>query len=190
MNRKIHIGCGKDILEGWENYDVSQRGDDSVKILDMRDSLPFKNNEIDYIYSNHALEHITHAEAYEFLKECYRVLKLDGVLRIIIPCIDRAYNNMDDRYRKYLEDDGKPEDKTYGQFTVERISFDFGHKAIYTDKLLFTLLQIIGFEVKECEFERSGHRELDNLTSPHTVLKNESCALEATKKENKDVYGL
>jgi len=56
-----------------------------VKRHDVAKGLPFKDNEADYIYSSHMLEHLSRSKADFVLKECYRVLKSGGVLRLVVP---------------------------------------------------------------------------------------------------------
>jgi glycosyltransferase involved in cell wall biosynthesis/ubiquinone/menaquinone biosynthesis C-methylase UbiE len=75
----------------WTNTDIldmsqyaSQKGYD-FKQFDARQSIPYPDNSIDIIISYHFLEHITRAEGARFLKECYRVLKPGGVVRIGVP---------------------------------------------------------------------------------------------------------
>jgi len=56
-----------------------------VKRHDVAKGLPFTDNEVDYIYSSHMLEHLSRNKADFVLKECYRVLKSGGVLRLVLP---------------------------------------------------------------------------------------------------------
>lgn len=52
------------------------------------DRLEFEDNTFDFIYSEHVLEHFFLDEACDLLKECYRILKPNGVIRIIVPDAD------------------------------------------------------------------------------------------------------
>ena len=52
---------------------------------DATKKLPFDNNEVQYIYSSHMLEHLSKESAKKFLKECLRILSPGGVLRISLP---------------------------------------------------------------------------------------------------------
>lgn len=56
-----------------------------VRRYDVRKGLPFKDNEIDYIYSSHMIEHLTEDEAKYLLEECFRTLKKGGVIRLVAP---------------------------------------------------------------------------------------------------------
>lgn len=56
--------------------------------------LPFKNNSIDYIFSEHFFEHLFLDEALSLFKECHRVLKPKGVIRTCVPDADlRIYES-------------------------------------------------------------------------------------------------
>jgi len=56
------------------------------------DALPFDNGSINYIFSEHFLEHLFFDEALSLLKECHRILKPFGVIRTCVPDADlRTY---------------------------------------------------------------------------------------------------
>jgi SAM-dependent methyltransferase len=56
------------------------------------DKLDFEDNTFDFVYSEHFFEHLFLEEAFELLKECYRILKPNGVIRISVPDADmRTY---------------------------------------------------------------------------------------------------
>jgi predicted SAM-dependent methyltransferase len=56
------------------------------------DQLEFEDNTFDFIYTEHVLEHFFLNEAFDLLGECYRILKPNGVIRIVVPDSDfRTY---------------------------------------------------------------------------------------------------
>jgi predicted SAM-dependent methyltransferase len=56
------------------------------------DRLEFEDNTFDFIYSEHFFEHLFLEEAFELLKECHRILKPNGIIRIVVPDADlRTY---------------------------------------------------------------------------------------------------
>ena len=67
----------KYIVEYPENIDVRK--------CDVTKGLPFKDSSVDYIYTNNMFEHLTQENFMFVLKECYRVLKKGGVLRLVVP---------------------------------------------------------------------------------------------------------
>jgi predicted SAM-dependent methyltransferase len=109
---RLHLGCGSYTPEGWINLDgswnawlakhpfikkilkllpiipkeqLSIKWSPDIIIHDVRKPLPFPDNSMYAVYSSHLLEHLYFEEAKELLKECYRVLKPNGVLRIVVP---------------------------------------------------------------------------------------------------------
>lgn len=104
---KINLGCGDRTPEGWVNVDYalgawmfkipgfrsinkklkifSLTWSEKVFIHNLCKKLPWENNSVDVIYSSHTLEHLSRAEGLKLLQECHRVLKTDGIIRIVIP---------------------------------------------------------------------------------------------------------
>ena len=72
----------------------------NLKLCDCRKGLPFEPGAIDFIYTSHFLEHLKRFEAAHVLKECFRVLKTSGVLRIVVPDLRKIS-------AKYIENDSK-----------------------------------------------------------------------------------
>jgi len=55
---------------------------------DLRRGLPFNDNSVDVIYHSHFLEHLYKEDAEKFLKECYRILKPGGLMRVVVPDLE------------------------------------------------------------------------------------------------------
>ena len=85
--KKIHLACGNNIFNDWENYDFINNHE-KIKFIDLTKKLPFDSNTINFIYFEHALEHFDEVDGYELLKEFFRILKKDGIARIISPSLD------------------------------------------------------------------------------------------------------
>lgn len=104
---KLNLGCGVIAPDGWINIDCSWSArlakiplyrrfkngirkrnagwSGSVVISDLRKPLPFGSNEASAVYASHLLEHLYLDEANALLKECFRVLKPSGILRLVVP---------------------------------------------------------------------------------------------------------
>lgn len=109
---ELNLGCGLDAPTGWINIDSSLNArlakwprirrllgklhiiprqlldvdwPRNIMIHDLRKGLPFGNDSVSYIYASHLLEHLTIQDALHLIAECYRVLKPNGVLLIIVP---------------------------------------------------------------------------------------------------------
>mgnify|MGYP000966798747 CR=1 FL=1 len=97
--------------------------------------LPFLSNSANYIYSSHLLEHLFLEDAQELLKEMYRVLKDDGIVRICVPDLDYAIQ---------LFQKDKQEALNYF-FTSSNVGYHSRHKYMYDFKLLKQVLEKAGF---------------------------------------------
>ena len=67
---------------------------DNIMVHNLAKGLPFASNSADVVYHSHLLEHLDKDMARLFLLEVKRVLKPDGVQRIVVPdfeCACRAY---------------------------------------------------------------------------------------------------
>jgi predicted SAM-dependent methyltransferase len=80
----VNFGCGKNIIPNWINIDAACHLPD-VYYLDLRDSLPFEDGQVAHIHCEHFLEHLEFDDSLYFLGECYRSLKNNGSIRIIVP---------------------------------------------------------------------------------------------------------
>jgi len=93
---KVNFGSFINMFHnGWINIDVlnlqefAKRHHYKFINMDIRQKLNFNDNSIDLIYSSHMLEHLTADEGFFFLRECHRVLKSGGVIRIAVPDADK-----------------------------------------------------------------------------------------------------
>ncbi len=80
----VNLGCGYRPLSGWLNVDVA-RGPHVNVVWDLREGLPFADNSCSAVFSEHVIEHLSKEASERLLKECYRVLQPNGVLRISTP---------------------------------------------------------------------------------------------------------
>jgi SAM-dependent methyltransferase len=61
--------------------------------------IPFKDNSFEVVYHSQVLEHFQKENAPFFIKECYRVLKPGGILRVVTPDLENLARN----YLMFLE---------------------------------------------------------------------------------------
>jgi len=81
----LDIGCGQKKLDGSIGIDFSPYSMADI-VLDLnKEDLPFENDSIDYIYSSHALEHLTLDGFLHIMDEMYRTIKDDGQICITVP---------------------------------------------------------------------------------------------------------
>ena len=84
----LNLGCMYRYHPDWTNVDIVSTGE-SVIAHDLTQGIPFPDASFDVVYHSHLLEHIPKTEAESFLKECRRVLRPQGVLRIVVPDLEQ-----------------------------------------------------------------------------------------------------
>jgi ubiquinone/menaquinone biosynthesis C-methylase UbiE len=100
---KLNIGCGWDKKEGFINIDKAKEVNPD-QVIDIEQGLPFPDNHFDYIFSEHALEHIRPQYWSFVLSEIARVSKNDCVLELILPFDQIAERTNADHYRVFSWD--------------------------------------------------------------------------------------
>jgi predicted SAM-dependent methyltransferase len=80
---RLNVGCGKNFKQGWINIDLGKEADLQ---LDVREPLPFADESVSTVYSEHFFEHLEYPdEARHFLKESLRVLQPGGRFSVGVP---------------------------------------------------------------------------------------------------------
>lgn len=196
--RMLQIGCGPYKLPGWLNTDIDI---DACKAgalyLDAGELFPFPDNSFDCIYSEHLFEHLRHEQAVNMLKECYRVLKPSGTIRIATP----DFHFLEDLY---LHPE-KPVNKSYIEWSaggggggcslpatalnvINKFHTSWGHQIIYDKEAITKMLEEYGFgNVRICEIGKSDIPGLNNVEQhfnfmPYEFYQLETMILEADKK--------
>jgi len=110
--------------------------------FDFKYGIPVHDNSVSYIYSSHMLEHFYYEDAKIMLLESKRVLKNDGIIRIVVPNLKEFIND-------YLKGDKL---SLIGIFITRiRLKGKSGsvfhqHKFMYDFDLLSELLKECGFQ--------------------------------------------
>jgi predicted SAM-dependent methyltransferase len=84
----INLGCGSHFHRDWINVDYLAI-DNEVITHNLRNGIPFANDKFEVVYHSHILEHFSKKEAVDFISECYRVLKKDGIIRVVVPDLEQ-----------------------------------------------------------------------------------------------------
>lgn len=84
----LNVGCGRRFHASWTNIDL-ESVDPQVREYDITAGLPFEDNSFDAVYHSHVLEHLDPRDGEALLDECFRVLRPNGVLRIVVPNLER-----------------------------------------------------------------------------------------------------
>lgn len=185
--RKLQLGAGSNIRQGWLNTDVyDERKQGEVVYLNARRRFPLEDASFDYVYSEHMLEHFTYADALRCLEECRRVLRPGGRIRVATPSLDRIvglYAQDDDLARRYVKwsiDAFIPSANAYlPGFTINNMVRNWGHKFIFDRQTLGHALESAGFvDVEEYPVGKSDRAELADLESHGDMIPPEFNAFE------------
>ena len=65
--------------------------------------IPIKNNSLKAIYTSHTIEHLNFSAIDFLLRECYRILKPNGFLRIVAPDLNFYMKMYNSGNRKWLQ---------------------------------------------------------------------------------------
>lgn len=182
--RLLHIGCGGNRLEGWVNVDISEDSEADLLHNVADGSFPFEDGSIDVIHSEDFIEHIPLDSGGHFLRECYRVLKPGGYMRLLTPDLlgfARNYLNRDEEHFKWFADNFQC--RTWAE------AFNFGmrmggHTFLYDEETLDLVLKETGFEVmpvkpneSECPDLRGIDIRLEGITIYRDCRKPEAPAM-------------
>jgi SAM-dependent methyltransferase len=190
---RLQIASGGNVLEGWLNTDLSVRRYPRVVYLNAKEKLPFPDNIFQAIYIEHFLSCITLDEGLKLLRECHRVLRLAGVLRISTagwPFVVELLQQQDGGmavYREWASKtflDGAP---ALPAVIANNFVYGFGLKFLYDPQTLEWALRQAGFSnIRRCEVGKSEIETLNNIERhssaiPEEFNRIESFVMEATK---------
>lgn len=141
----LDLGCGENCQPGHTGVDLYAPGaatkldllsygiDTKTGFLALN-PWPWKDNTVDGIHCSHFVEHIPQGLRLRFFEECYRIMKLDAVMRIFVPNwkSERAYGDMTHQWPPvttmffyYLNRQWREVNKlTYGPYDV-KANFEF-----------------------------------------------------------------
>jgi predicted SAM-dependent methyltransferase len=152
--RKLQLGAGEHPHPSWLNTDLHGygRGDELVH-LDVRKPFPLPDASFDFVFSEHMLEHLTYAEGQRCLRECRRVLKPVGRIRIATPSLERLAalyaaepSDVQRRYLRWAVDTLEPETNApLPGVVVNNFFRSWGHRFIYDPQTLRHALGEAGF---------------------------------------------
>jgi predicted SAM-dependent methyltransferase len=86
---RANLGCGNQICPGWINIDIVRTGP-SVVAHDLSTGIPLPNASCEVVYHSHVLEHLKRPDAQFFMRECFRVLKPGGIIRVAVPDLEQV----------------------------------------------------------------------------------------------------
>jgi len=156
--RKLQIGTGPNPLPGWLNTDlhpdIYPERREEIFFLDATKRFSLPDQSFDYVFSEHQVEHVGEADARRMLRECFRVLRSSGRIRIATPdlaAIVALYQEpLDEAKRHYLDwvmaklDSQLPREVARC-YVVNQMFSAYGHRFVYDASTLAALLKEAGF---------------------------------------------
>jgi|GEM_PF-848740 len=146
---RLHLGCGGERKAGWVNIDLL--GDPVDVAWNLANPLPFASGSVTAIFHEHLLEHLPLTAGNSFMRECYRALKPNGILRVGVPDAGRLIESYAGD-RSYLENlhPGRPT----ALIAVQELFYWHRHCAMYDAETLEFFFRANGFpDPRERGFE-------------------------------------
>ncbi|HSW36365.1 MAG TPA: methyltransferase domain-containing protein [Candidatus Limnocylindrales bacterium] len=132
----IHLGCGP--INSQEFINVDTMPYSHVHYINVVENLHmFSDEYADLIYACHVLEHLSHNSLLDVLKEWRRVLKINGVLRISVPDVDKIID-------VYFSENKDIRTIIGPLMGGQDFQFNY-HKSVFNEKYLNDLLFLTGF---------------------------------------------
>jgi predicted SAM-dependent methyltransferase len=191
---KLNVGCGKNVVQGWINIDKSpsvllsatpwlrklllasavltpeqaEGFPQGVVHANVVKRIPAADESADFIYSSHMIEHLSRWEALSFVRECHRVLRRSGALRLATPDLAVMVNDYLNgtspfagavstpadafclEYRAYANSQVNPV-----RGLVRKLMGGDSHQWLYDSASISQLLREGGFnEITACSYQR------------------------------------
>lgn len=153
----LNLGCGKVLIPGFVNIDAEEG---APMRHDVRMGLPFRDASVDAIYSEHFIEHLTQAEGIALLRECRRVLRPGGVVRMATPDLDEVVRRYGTEH--WLGSGMKRHGYEWVQNRCEMLNLnmrEWGHQWLYNEEELRRIGRLAGLQFR-------GRRGIDESEHP------------------------
>jgi predicted SAM-dependent methyltransferase len=168
---RLHVGAGRERLEGWINIDIQPLPGVDV-VADVTRGLRFSGAEA--VFAEHFLEHLRLDDALRFLVECHRALAPGGWLRLSTPNLEWVWQT---HYRLDLP----AADKARAALRLNRAFHGWRHRFLWNREMLAEALEGCGFrDVRWCRYGESElpvfqgieRHELyaDSTSLPHVLI--------------------
>lgn len=191
--RGLHCGCGPHLRSGCLNTDIAPISDvqgnqsecDKICLCDERHlylrqdaarPFPLEDGALDWVYSEHFIEHISAGEAIAWLAEMRRLLSPGGFIRISTPDLRKymagycdpsgAFFGLHRERLRQLTGQEQPQSRTW---MVNQIFYCWGHRWIYDLDEIVHAATAAGFPrlaVTETAYRQGRDPEVANLDFP------------------------
>lgn len=174
---KLHLGCGRTIMRGWQNIDKYSNTPGVLK-HDIR-KLPYADDSVSTIYSSHMIEHVHQTELPDAIKEWFRVLKPGGQLIIRCPhgpTYLQKWLDGDDEFRMGIG--------LNAVLGIQTSHDGMLNRGLFSESILTKILSEVGFKVEECRKTSIRAKGLYSLLQRGGIDKGE----EVAGVDNADLY--
>lgn len=149
-SKKLNLGCGGKTMEGYTNVDIF-KGPGVDEVFDL-DEIPYLDNTISAINSEHSLEHVGWKRSEKALEEWFRVLEPGGELVLKMPDLEQCC-------REYIKQPIDTYNRLWYKYTIYGIQKSQGgepdeaqyHTSGYSKQEIEIVLKRIGFIVNYAE---------------------------------------
>ena len=192
---KLQIGSGHNLLSGWLNTTLYPLEPGTV-FLDACRPFPIPADTLQYVFSEHVIEHLEFDEASSMLRECFRTLKGGGRIRLATPDLAQIIalyaqpeGPAQQHYINWIMDTFRPQ---VGEFSpahaINQSFHGWRHKFIYDEATLRQTLAAVGFsEIQRLEPGISDDDKLRGIeqhgsyVGSEQAMRYETMVFEATK---------
>ena len=192
---KLQIGSGRNLLPGWLNSTLYPIEPGTV-YMDAARAFPLPAGALDYIFSEHVIEHLEYQDALVMLRQCLRALKPGGRMRLATPDLDQIIalytqpnGEEQEHYIRWIMRTFRPQ---YGDFSpahaINQSFHGWRHKFIYDEATLRATMKDIGFDkitrVRPGESDEPSLRSLEqhgSYVGNERAMRYETMVFEATK---------
>jgi len=171
----VNLGSGHWKIAGWVNMDLDLGSRPDV-CVNLAAGLPLRDASVDFMHTEDFIDQLNLQKAGRFLRECHRILKPGGVIRVLTPDVEqlaRLYLHEPEKLKALWRNHvGVP--LRYGTAAeILNVGMRFaGHTFLYDAETFAQLAADSGFSAKRVSFQTSEHAELrgHDLRSPEMAI--------------------
>ena len=183
-NPRLHLGCGGNLLAGWLNLDRDPPP--RAAYADLTHPLPLPAAAFARVFSEHLIEHLDWGQGRGLLRECHRVLRPGGRIRLGTPDLERIVRlfaaDGDEAAERYLDDYARAflaPGQSGPAFVANQAFRGWGHRFLYDERTLAESLRAAGFgDIRRFPWGATDHDDFRGVEAAHDAFTRRSRAYE------------